>query len=509
MKKIILIITIIVFTLGCKNFLDVNQSQNTLDLSNATPELIFPAAVEGTVSDLTSVFFLGEIWSQHWTSAPQSPSFQNEDSYQVSAGDYDYDLATWRNMYSGALKDYEVVREKAFETKNWTYYFMATTMQCYLYQILADLWDKIPMSDALKGHPSKFDDGQQVYDSIIARLDFILSLDLNATTCQKPKKIDLVFGGDMNKWKAFANTLKLKIFLRQRYARPAYANEKITSLINSGTIFLDYDAKYAFSGKSGEENYIYTAEWKTGNTNIRASNTLLMFLIASKDDRYQYIYKRTNESVLEYKGVYQGDIRGTYTNPSGGQMYFATPRLTGTIPFYFISKAEVKFILAEVYLSVFNDKNTARTYYLDGISSDISRLKELLGSQVTIPITVDSIAGIGKYGYFNTSASEESLLEQIIIQKWIALANIGGPEAFFEHNRTKYPREYGKVDINYFTADTMGYFIVSCSGILPENNPYPRRLIFPSTELSKNPANAPDIKPIYTPVWWDVKQKTY
>jgi hypothetical protein len=52
----------------------------------------------------------------------------SKNSYQVTAGQYGYDLGTWRNIYAGALKDYEVVRKLLIKNKNGLTTF-ATVMQ--------------------------------------------------------------------------------------------------------------------------------------------------------------------------------------------------------------------------------------------------------------------------------------------------------------------------------------------------------------------------------------------
>lgn len=512
MKKLLAIIltSVLIFS-GCAEFLDVNQSPNNLDVESATEKLVFPAAVENTAAVIgTYVLFLGEFWSHHWTSAPQAPSYQTEDSYQVSAGEYDYDLGTWRNIYTGALMDYEVVRKKALEKKNWTYYLMATVMQCYVYHILADLWDNIPLSDALKSKPPKYDKGPQVYDTLIARIDFALSRDLTASTCEKPGNVDLVFGGDMNKWIAFANTLKLKIYLRQIYARPQVINQ-IQALINSGAQFLTYSdaAVTYFIDQSGKDNYVYAREWRGGNINIRASKTLLEYLKAKNDERYKFIFTPTSSG--SYQGMYQGDFRNQISYPDNQKPSLSSPRITPTMPFYFMSQAEANFLLSEAYLRL-GDKVNSRKFYNDAVAADVNRLKNLFGSQVTgVTLDTANIVGPGKYAFFNVNFTDEQLLELIIVQKWIALANIGGHEAFFEHNRTKYPREYGKIDDNFLQNYNtyIGYFHVSVTGVLPDDSPYPRRLIYPSIEQNKNSANVPAIKQLYEPVWWDVRQHPY
>ena len=70
-------------------------------------------------------------------------------------------------------------------------------------------------------------------------------------------------------------------------------------------------------------------------------------------------------------------------------------------------------------------------------------------------------------------------------------------EAFFEKNRTGYP----KTSPVYSTdaAYVFGHFVYAKNGVT--NGLFPKRLIFPDLETSKN-ANAPADKPLTEKVWW-------
>ena len=84
------------------------------------------------------------------------------------------------------------------------------------------LYDKIPYSEALKGVGNltpKFDDGYTIYKSLLAGIDTALGKDFSARTAidlraTNEGNVDLVFGGDIEKWKQFANTLELKLYLQ-------------------------------------------------------------------------------------------------------------------------------------------------------------------------------------------------------------------------------------------------------------------------------------------------------
>jgi hypothetical protein len=92
----------------------------------------------------------------------------------------------------------------------------------------------------------------------------------------------------------------------------------------------------------------------------------------------------------------------------------------------------------------------------------------------------------GVYEFPNTDF--ESKLKAIITQKWIASANSESLEAFFDQNRTGYP----------------DFLTISPTNVT--GGKFPKRLIFPDSERKSNP-NTPVQEPVYTRVWWDMKNK--
>lgn len=508
-NKILLSIIIIFFAAtGCEKFLDVNHDPNNLEPEYVSVDLVLPAALENNASILGSYgLVLGEIWAQHWTSDANAPQFQNEDSYQITAGDYNYDLGIWRGLYAGALKDYEFIKEKSLVDSNWNFYFVATVMQAYTYHVLVDLFDQIPVSEALVGNIPKFEAGQEVYDTLIARIDYAMAQNFDAETNMELGDADLILDGSITTWIAFANTLKLKMYLRQVYVNPDVVQNNIQPLLDNG-VFLTTDVKFDdFSDEVGRDNYMYAYEFRSGNTNIRASKTLLDYLDDENDDRLPFIYKPTSSGALA--GMYQGDYRNEYSYPGVSSPDVSSPRVTATMPFYFMSLAEVNFLLAEAYLLVGNVAQ-AQTYYEAAIIADVNRLNSTFLSTDDELEEIDPEDIYTGYADFTDATTDEEMLELIIVQKWIALANIGGLEMFFEHNRTGYPRESAVVlgDDNFFDDYIVGQWTPSVTGVLTGNIIYPKRLLFPSTEQNKNP-NTPTVVPLNTPVWWDVKEYTY
>ncbi len=108
---------------------------------------------------------------------------------------------------------------KSRASEDWNFYLMGNVMKAYATALLVDLYDKIPYSEALQGTGNltpKFDDGYSIYKSLLAGIDTALGKDFSARTvidlrATNEGNVDLVFGGDIEKWKAICQYTRIKI----------------------------------------------------------------------------------------------------------------------------------------------------------------------------------------------------------------------------------------------------------------------------------------------------------
>ena len=474
MKKINiwLIGLLLLVSASCSDFLDTNTSPN--EPSTAPVELVFPAAT-GSAAYVIGGWYqiLGGMWAQHWTQSTGASQYRNIDSYDLQNDAFDD--RQYGELYSGALNDLEYIRITAKEDQNWSYYLMATVIQSYTYQVLVDLYDKVPFSDALKGTEANltpaFDDGQAIYDSLIARIDYALSNDLAATTSQIPENDDVIFQGDLAKWVQFANTLKLKIYLRQSENRASVAQAGIQSLFTNPD-FLSEDASFkAFKDEADNRNPVYETGVDRLAGNLTISRTLHSYLEDNLDPRTDAIMNYPGNSPSAHNTLEQGNyLAATPTNISG----LSTPTLAPLDPVFFISAAESYFLQAEA-VARYGVSGDAADLYEAGIDASFARFNTPDPS---------SVYGAGDVYEFPAAGTLDEKLEAILTQKWISMANSQGLEAFFEQNRTGFP--------DFFTPAANNV----TSGALP------RRLAYPQSERLRNPANVPAIEPLTEPVWW-------
>jgi hypothetical protein len=466
---------------GCKKQLDINVDPNYPLVSQGSPKLVFPAAVMSTVGrtggDLN---IIGGIWSQFYSQSASSSQYRTVDAYNLQSTDYN---TSYSELFSGGLNNYQYVIDSAKSKGDWNFFLMATVMKAYTAQVLADLYDKIPYSQSLQGKANltpAFDEGYSIYTDLLSKIDDALSKDFAAKTNTDPGSSDLVFHGDIDQWKLFANTLKLKMYLRMVNAKPAEAKAGIEKLYSSGAKFLDADAAVAgFTETPDKQNpfYAYNVQRLNTTTNLRASKTFVSWLQANNDPRIEYYYGTATPVV-----IHQGDYLGTTYGKATVLVQKATD------PVNMISKAESYFMQAE-----------ARLRYFAGDQTQVLYNKAVETSFAETGYDGSSFVAPGGEYEFPAAGNEDEKLEAIMVQKWASLAyGTHALEAFFERNRTGYP----KTSAVYSTSASYipGQFVYSPNGVTGAGA-FPKRLVFPDVERSRN-RNTPAEVPITTPVWW-------
>ncbi len=478
MKKY-LVITIIGLLFSCSNEdFDVNRDPDNLSPNSISLSVELPAGLIGVAGAQGSYYALiGGFWSQYWTQSNASNQYKEIDDYSIGTNDY---VGGWAAMYD-ALGDIRNVKKLAEDQQNWNYYLVATTMEVYSSQIMADFYDKIPYSEANNRNflTPKFETGQEVYTLMIADLKEALAKDLSTSSGNSPGTDDFVFNGQMSNWTAFANTLLLKLYLRQTAVNSTLAQQEITNLLSSGVQFLNTDAAITqFEDAPDRSNPLFESDRRQLNTstNLRASTTLFSFLTDKSDPRKGSFYEAGNSQ-----------NQGDFDNVSIAPASISVVHIEAITPVYFMSREESLFLQAEA-LERYTGGIGAKDKYDEGVLESFSKFGEN-GSAF--------IAPSGAYEY-PTTGTFANKLEAIITQKWISGFPGNGFESFFEQNRTGYPRisSVPQSDSGYISGE-LSYSVAGTTGGL-----FPRRLVYPSTVATRNP-NTPDLELITAPVWWD------
>jgi len=464
---------------GCSKITEDNIDPNNPSIDKATPQLLLPSAFMCSAGQIGGEYAItGGLWSQYYTQSAFASQYRTIDAYNMVSSDNNI---AYREVFRNALIDYKKIQDLSKEASNWPFYLMATVMKGYTYQVVADLYDQVPYSEALTGSSNlqpKFDDGYSVYTGILSEINDAMSKNYKVSLSPTDALSDIIFGGDMNQWERFANTLKLKMYLRMVNAKPSEAQQGVTALYSANAPFLETGAGITtFQDRPNYSNPFYEQNIRRLNTNdnLRASYTFVSWLRKNNDPRVVSYFGSANPGT-----IHQGDY--TSNNPAYASAAVFVQHATD--PVWFISKAESFFLQAEARARYYAGAG-AKALYDAGVTAAFAQLNLTPGGLLT-----------GAYA-FPDGGTLEQKIEAISTQKWASFPGTHDLEGFFEQNRTGYPKNSPV----YSTAGTYvpGQFVYSANGVT--GGLFPKRLLFPEIERSRN-INTPAEEPITKKVWW-------
>lgn len=472
MKRSLLLGAVPLITLlalgGCDNGLtDLNKNPNgptEVDarylFPNATVDAVNLAFGTGLNMDLT------ELWVQHYAES----QYSTEDRYDLADGRVS---GLWSGFYSGPLQDFYQVIQKGETAAQPNVAALGRIMESWTFSIVTDLWGDVGYSDALRGldDPENmtptYDSQQAVYGELFAALKRASAgLDEDAPAFGNA---DLIYGGDVAKWRKFANSLRLRLAMRLSEADPATAQAEFAAALADGVFASNDDnATFVYLNDGINVNPLYAYQVQGDRDDHAVSATLVNTLQALSDPRLA-VYANENDY-----GTYAGMPNGT-TDPAlpfDSISRIGDRFVAADAPAVLMSYAEVLFLQAEA---------AARGW----ISGDAA---ELYNAAIAASMQQYKIPEAEIDAYLAQPEVAYGGLQSIAVQKWIALYG-NGPEAYAEWRRTGYPALQPGPDA---LTDAI-----------------PVRLPYPSSEQSLNGTNLAEAvsrqggASLSNPLWWD------
>jgi hypothetical protein len=412
----------------------------------------------------------------------------------------------WQRYYRSVIRNtYDVIATTKDPSRT-NLVNMAKILQSYAFLVLTDTYGDIPYTEAGKGYTDqkvypKYDKQQAVYAGIIKDIsDAVAALDASKTR----ETADVLFGGDVAKWKKFGNSLLLRIGMRLSKVDATQAQSLVSKALAGGVITTNADNVLILH----DANYLNSIGQLLNAT--EANN----FYLAAPFVDY---LKKTNDPRLRSIAVrYVGATSGTQQTPAraeidpavqiGMPFGFDNSSISGPVKtlglasFYDFSQADrtrMNKTTARAYLVTASQTNlllaeavtrgwvtgNAKDYFEAGVKTHMAQVSEMDANSVVSSSAVDAYLAANP---FNSTTA----LEQINTQYWISCF-LNGPEAFANFRRTGFP----KLAPNPFSGKAIkGDFI--------------NRLTYPNSEISVNSVNvkaaianqgADDLD---TKVWW-------
>ncbi|WP_031530670.1 SusD/RagB family nutrient-binding outer membrane lipoprotein [Dyadobacter crusticola] len=424
-SKTLLAASILCLSACTGDFDEINTNNNSA--ASGTADLFLPHGIQSAVDLYWGGSIgqdVGDGFVQHWARI----QYTDVDQYTVSA---DVFTSGWQTLYIESLADFQRINKIAQESGNTNYAAVATIMRSWVFCLLTDIYGDIPYTDALQGLEDKllpkYDAQKNVYAGLIAELK---TAGESIDVADKNKAIagDILFNGNLTKWKKFANTLSLRILSRMidKADAPIDVKSEIARILSD-------PAKYPVLESNADNVQLNYLDATNNNNPInqnrktrddhRVSATLVNKLLALGDGRLA-VYANKPADGGEYKGVPNGlsssdaNALGLSKTSKVGDYFVAA-----TAPGVLISYAELLFLKAEFAYKGVAAAGTASKNYSDAITASFAQYK------LTVPDT-----------YLTTNALKPGAegFTQMMEQKWIALYG-QGVEAWTEYRRTGLP----------------------------------------------------------------------
>ena len=381
------------------------------------------------------------------------------DDYTIQPSMYNN---TWKSLYNDALMNAQrisIISGPEGENPNTNYEGIALVLRSWIFSMLTDAWGAIPYTQALQGIGEKpiyspaYDSQETVYAGILADLK-TANDKLIVSGPKVSATADILYGGDILKWKKFANSLRLRLANRQAFKKPLESRTIMAEIVGDPAIYPVFtsntdNARLVHSSTRPSNNEWHETMVFGARTDWNVGKTIVDKLQSLNDTRVQVFAQPVSGS--SYAGIPNGlpdAIATTYLNSASK---IGTAFLAATTPSMIMSYSELQFILAEAALDG-DISGNAQTYFDAGITASFG--------QYNLSVPLGYITNLG-------AVTKASIMEQ----KWISLFG-QGIESWTEYRRTGLPVLPPKDSRAIFVND----------GVLPTRLPYP------TTEQSLNAA---------------------
>lgn len=444
---------------GCtKNFEDYNTNKHEATYEQIKPVLlgslfqqiertvIFYRDGTGTLdSDYQIMYNLcAETWAGYL--APTLGDGVNTGSFYINDN---WTRSLFINKYSKSMNAWSSLSSEVEEGEEHIL-ALANIVKVVSMQQVTDYYGPVPYSQVGTSLTPDYDSQESVYRQMLQELDEAIetleayrNVNLSSSIMAD---YDLVYGGDVEKWLKFANSLRLRLAMRIVYAEPELAKEEAEkSFSNSWGLITDNSYNAVVSGVDHHPLYEINVNFNDGDTQMGAS--MDCYLNGYDDPRKFLIAKAANDGELH--GVRNG-IENTNWTPYRNEANNVSAPNASIYNIQWMNAAEVYFLCAEAALRGWNAGGSAKDYYEAGVRASFeewgaSGADAYLNDSESVPAAFDDVVGSA-----NASAPSkitiayaegddfETNLERIMTQKWIALFP-NGCEAWAEYRRTRYP----------------------------------------------------------------------
>ncbi len=290
--------------------------------------------------------------------------------------------ATWDDIYLNILPNANEIIKKATATNSPHYAGIAKVVLAYNLGLGTSLWENIPYSEAdnqLTNLQPAYDPQESIYNAILRLLDEAIEALNSPTTVFKPGADDIVYKGDIAKWRKAAYSLKARYLLHLARKRGTGTYAEILDALSKGISSNSEDFQLIYNDRNLSRWHQVALANNTGNftTNFSATFINLMngTLQGVVDPRLPLHAFKTVAADSIYYGMRPGAATGSNVRYNNGTAFFGW-QFALTAPLQMITYSECKFIEAEARMLQNGGSPTPEAYaaYQEGIRANMLKI---------------------------------------------------------------------------------------------------------------------------------------
>jgi len=434
-------------------------------------------------------------------------TFYAGDKYLYQA---DLSEAYFNTQYPSSVKGLvDLINQAKVSPTNINILSIARILRVLQLSLITDLYGDVPYSEAGYGFINvnfspKYDAQKDIYKDMLKELSEAgTALSANSTTLGAA---DFVYGGDVVKWKNFANSLMLRLAMRMQKVDPASAQIWAKAALDGGVMTGNdgtFSIKYANDGGNATINsnsYNLGEADAPGHRNevakgsVQWSKTLIDMMKKRVDPRISTIsiLKTGDTTTANQRGLPSGLDAGTLAALTGetGPDAYSRPNpimYYAKNPYILLPYAEVEFMKTEAIERGWYT-GTAAIEYAIGQAAAINQLSVDQGAPIISSAAIAAYQASNPYPSSTLAANMVQIHTEMFI---LNAATLNGFEGWANWRRTGLP---ALTPTNYPGNATNGAIM--------------RRLIYPVSEQGLNvnykaaiAAQGSDL--FTTTMWWD------
>ncbi len=383
---------------------------------------------------------------------------------------------------------------------------MSRIILAHAFMVATDSFGEIPYFEAGLGYSKgvflpKYDQQDAIYKDIIKELT---EASAALSTSARIETADILYAGDVAKWKKLGYTLLLRAGMRLSQVDAAAAQSAVSAAVAGGVMQSNAD-NFTIRHDPNYRNPISVMLNSTEAANLFLAQPFVNYLKNNNDPRLGAIAVRYvgagagNEQVASIASIdpsvqmgipvgYDNASIAPVVNAAGLKSFYEYSQADRTrvakpeAPAFLATYGQTQLLLAEAATRGWTS-GSAANYYSAGIRAHME--------QLGLTDSRSAIAESDIAAYLSAHPLGANALEQIANQYWVA-SFLNGPEAFANFRRTGFP---ALAPNPYPAKDISGTFI--------------NRITYPNSEISVNSENiqaaisrqGPDN--MDTKVWWD------